>query len=246
MSDEPSVIKKTETLIDDIIDLWQRRRYVCVLVIIVVILPSIVAVVGIPSLKSALDKAEHDRDKAQLQLAPFLAAANQHFQDIPESGRLDRLSQKVDSMLEKVQDGDRNILLKLTSIESAVGSLSNRPTPAGDRVLAPAVAASLTTSLKPFSDYKVDIVCKMGDGEAHSLADQVRTVFVNAGWEVKGVDQAIFNKPIRRIVLEVNKQPPEPLQRALLPLFDNWGYAREAALNPSLPEKGIKIIVGTK
>jgi len=44
----------------------------------------------------------------------------------------------------------------------------------------------------------------------------------------------------------MSKQPPLPLQKALLPLFDGFSYAREAAFNPSVSEKTIKIIVGTK
>jgi len=196
--------------------------------------------------RSALADVKAERDNYQIRLAPFLAAADRYFQDVPESERLDRLSQKLDSMLETVQDGDRNILLKLTSIETAVGSLTSRPLPSGDRVLSPPVVARLVSSLEPFSGYQMEILCVLNDREAHSLAEQVKSIFVKAGWEVKGVSQAIFNKPVRPLVIEMSKQPALPLQKALLPLFDNLGYAREAALNPSVSEKAIRIIVGTK
>lgn len=163
--------------------------------------------------EEALRKAEAKRDKAEMRLAPFLATANQHFQDVPEDKRLNTLSQKFDSMLATVQHGDQNILLKLKSIESAVGSLSQLQPPSGDRSLAPPMVQRLTTSLKEFSSWEVEIVCLMGDGEAHSLAEQIKTMFAKADWKVNGVNQALFSKPVRRLILKVGSPPPEAFQR---------------------------------
>ena len=149
MNEKSSVIKKTETLIDDLIDLWRRRPRICVLVVIIVILPTLIAAIGIPRLKSSLTKVEAERDKAQLQLAPFLATANLHFQDLPEDKRLDGLSEKLDGMLATVQHGDRSILTKLDTIGDAVDSI-NQPKKQ------PIASATATVVLTIRSDAKLN------------------------------------------------------------------------------------------
>ena len=257
MNKEQSIVKKTESALDDLRDLWRRRKTICVIVLIVILLPGGFILyqqfVAVPKLKgnvrtlqTAKRKAEQERDKAELKLAPYISLVNQHFQDIPEEERLNTLSEKLDGMLATVQHADRNILLKLDTIGSAVDAINQRPLPSGDRSLSSPAVATMTSSLKAFSDWQVEIVCLWGDGEAHSLSEQIRGVFAGAGWEVNGVNQVIHSKPIRRLVVVFGQQPPGELQRALLPLFDSLGYARSATLDPSQDENKIKIVVGTK
>lgn len=193
-----------------------------------------------------LRKAEAERRTADTRLAPFLAAADEHFRDVPKVERLSALSKKLDGMMASVQRGDQSILLKLDTIGDAVEALNKRQSPPGDRSIPPTVAKTMTLSLKKFTDWQVEITCLMGDGEAHSLSEQLKVVFANAGWKVSGVNQALFNKPARRIDLTFGSQPPAELQRSLFPLFDSFGYPREAGLNPPQGDKTLKIVVGTR
>ena len=95
MKKESSIVKQTETAVDDLLELWRRRRLLAIVVIIIVLIPSAAALfqnfVSIRKLEKQLEKVESQRDKAELQLAPFLAVANRSFPDVPNDQRLDAL-----------------------------------------------------------------------------------------------------------------------------------------------------------
>ena len=110
MNIEQSPVKKIESSYDDLVDLWRRRKKVCLIVIAVIILPGLfygyVQFVALPDLKvkvSTLEteksKAEKERDKAELQLAPFLAVADSRFPDTPAEKRLDLLLNRIDKAI---------------------------------------------------------------------------------------------------------------------------------------------------
>lgn len=193
-----------------------------------------------------IGRVERERNNLDTKLAVFVSAAEHSYPELPADQRLERFSKELEKMLKSVEAGDKNILLKLRHIENAVKTLGHRQLPAGDRVLSASVVERLSKSLKAFSEYQVDVTCLMGDGEGHTLANQIKGVFDNAGWKVNGVKQSVFSGPVRGIVIKVGKPPPEALQRAIMPLFDNLGYPREAILDPAVGEKQISIIVGTK
>jgi uncharacterized protein YjhX (UPF0386 family) len=192
------------------------------------------------------DEAKTDRDKAEIRLAPFLAAAERHFKDVPESERLSSLYDKVDEMFVSLQTGDRVILGKLESIENKVGAMSEAQLMSGDRILHPDVKNRMINDLKKVSDWKVKITVTMGDGEAHVFAEQLKTIFEGAGWSVDGVSLAIFSKPVRKVILKVSEPPPGRIQQALMPLFDQFNNPREAFLDDKLPNNTISIVVGKK
>lgn len=123
MSENQSVIRKTETVVDDIADLWRRRPVICVMVSVIVVVPTLLSVIGIPLLVSKLNKAEQAKDKAELQLAPFLAAANRSFPEVPKDERLDHLQEKINEMFTASQHADRYIIFKLQSIEQMVENI---------------------------------------------------------------------------------------------------------------------------
>ena len=197
--------------------------------------------------KTELQDLKQERNKLETQLAPFLAIATRNFPDAPKDQRLDKLSEKLDRMMVTSQNADRNILLKLKGIEQAVGSIQQETTSSStQRIISEAVAKRLTYSLKDITGYNLKIGCVMGDTEGFALAEQIKDIFGKADWRVAGVRQSIFSKPVRGLIVEVGKAPPTTLQRALLPLFDDLGYPREANLNPKLSENTLKIIVGGK
>ena len=98
MSTQESIVKRTETAINDAASLWRRRRILCILVLTVIVLPTGLALIGIPNLRHELKSRTQERDKLEIQLAPFLAAANRSFPDIPAEERLGALKEGLDSL----------------------------------------------------------------------------------------------------------------------------------------------------
>ena len=110
MNTEKSVIQKTESALDDLIDLWKRRKLACIVVLMVLILPTIFTLylqfISVPAFKEQVNtltkeknEAVQKRDKAEIQLAPFLAAADRNFPDIPSNQRLELLLSRIDKAI---------------------------------------------------------------------------------------------------------------------------------------------------
>jgi len=237
MNNEQSIVKKTETALDDLRDLWGRRNFVCIVVLFVVLFPTFFIiyqqVVSVPKLKSNINKletqkneAEKKRDKAEIQLAPFLAAAELRFPDSPENEKLDLLLLRLDKAINDVQKAAQKI--------------------SPERTINPKLKISLLSNLKAIPALDVEIMCVMSDAEGFSLASQLKEVFEQAGWEVHGVNQGVFTKPIKHLVLNFGKEPSQELKRTLAPLLDSFGYPRKVGLDKKLKENSMKIIVGGK
>ena len=191
MNEDSSVIKKTETLIDDFVDLWRRRPKVCVLVVAIVVLPTLIAAIGIPHLRASLAKVTAERDKAQLRLAPFLATANRHFENLPEDKRLDSLSKKLDGMLATVQHGDRSILTKLESIGNAVDAMNE---PMKQPINQPIASATATVILNIKSDANLN--ARYMDSGGYAAFGQGNTAVLQASSHESWANQ-IGNSTVR-------------------------------------------------
>lgn len=114
------------------------------------------------------------------------------------------------------------------------------------RVISQSAARQLAASLRSTKDYKLNITCIMGDNEGFALAEQIKGIFLEAGWNVAGVNQGLFSSPVRGLAMEFAEQPPSTLQRALLPLFEDLGYPKTANLNPKGTKHTVRIVVGSK
>jgi hypothetical protein len=237
MNEKQSIVKKTESALDDLLDLWRRRKIACIIVLLVIILPAgftlyqqFVAVPKLEDQVSALqtagDEAKRERDKAELKLAPFLAAADRRFPDSPADKRLDLLLSRLDKAITDVQSAARMV--------------------SPERSLDPRLKQALIDNLKSVAPLDVEITCVLGDTEGLSLASQLKDVFEQAGWKVNGVNQAVFTAPVKHLVLTFGKEPSREIQRTLVPLFDSFGYPRETGLNKEIGESSLKIVVGSK
>ena len=237
MNNEQSIVKKTESALDDMLDLWHRRKLVSIFVLCIIIVPVCFAsyqqIIAVPKLKSQINKletqksdAEKKRDKAELQLAPFLAAADRRFPESPANERLYLLISKLDKAINDVQRAAREV--------------------SPERVIEPKLKTALISNLKAIPALGVEITCVLGDTEGFSFASQLKEIFEKAGWEVEGVNQSVFTKPIKHLVLSFGKEPSSELQRTFASLFDSFEYPREAKLDKKLKENSMKIIVGTK
>ena len=237
MTSERSIVKKTESAIDDLIDLWRRRKLVCTIVIAIIFIPTVFGLyqrfVEVPKLKDdinhlkdSVQSAEKERDKAETKLAPFLAFANQRFPDSPSDKRLELLLSKLDQVIISVQDAARRV--------------------SSERSLTPQIQSLLVANLETIPPLDVEVTCVLGDTESFVLASQIKNVFEKAKWRVNGVNQSVFNVPIKHLVLIFGKTPSPELKRTLSILFDSLGYQREAELDEKLGENALKIVVGSK
>jgi hypothetical protein len=134
MTQNQSIVKKAESAIDDLIDLWRRRKATCIIVIMIMVIPSGLTVYlqfhKVPGLESTiedknqrildLDKNLEDainaRDKAEIRLAPFLAAAEGNFPKAPPDEGLELLMDKLDEVA--TLEGQKRTLAILERMQS--------------------------------------------------------------------------------------------------------------------------------
>jgi len=241
MNEEQSIVKKTESALDDLLDLWHRRKLVCVIVLVVIILPGgftlyqqLVTVpklkTQISTLKSGKQKAERERDKAELQLAPFLATAKASFPDAPPDKRLELLLNRMEQAVSEVQNAARRI--------------------GRDRVLSDYLIKKVVTKLKLQPKMTVEITTVLGDTDGFALAKQLETVFRQAGWPITegGISQAVFSAPQKgcRFVFPQEQTPSQSVQEPFLEILDAIGQEKKLYIDPNQPNDNLKIVVGSR
>ena len=241
MNKEPSIVKKTESALDDLHDLWRRRKPMCLIVLTVIVLPTGFTLyqqfVAVPALKSkvgalqeAKSEAEQQRDKAEIQLAPFLATANARFPDAPPDKRLDLLLGRIEQAVSDVQDAARRI--------------------GKERVLSDYLIKKVVPQLKRQPKMTVSITCVVGDSDGFALAKQLENIFTQAGWPMSdgGVSQAVFTAPQKGVqfVFRQNQPPSAALQQPLLEILDAIGQEKRLYIDPNQPQDNLKIVVGSK
>ena len=122
----------------------------------------------VPELKEEIGDLKRERDKFKIQLAPFLAAADQKFPDAPPDQRLDLLIKKMDEVINTVQDAARKI--------------------SPERVIPQHIILNIAKSLENQPKLSVEVTCILGDTESLALATQIKSIFQMAGWKVHGVN----------------------------------------------------------
>jgi len=118
MPEDASIVKKAETVWDDLRDLWRRRKVLCIAIVLVLFAPALFGAyqkfVAVPRLQDELDRQKseiesrdsqiHDlkreRHKLDMKLTTVQAAADRTFPDRKDEERLGLLL----SLLERVGD----------------------------------------------------------------------------------------------------------------------------------------------
>lgn len=113
---------------------------------------------------SKLDEAIKAKDKAEVQLAPFLAVANKQSQGDPEDKRLELLIGRFDAAV--------------LNVEKAAKKLSTQ------RSIPPEISDRIVNNLKSVSPFLVEIEAVAGDQESIGLSKQIKNIFEKAGWKV--------------------------------------------------------------
>jgi uncharacterized protein involved in exopolysaccharide biosynthesis len=114
--EDSNIISKGERNVDAFLDLWKRRRKICILVTLILICPDILGLISyfdksakITELKSKLAEVTADRDKKEQLLAPWQALAARTFASDPSEKRLDLLLEKVGQLQGAVDDAAKRI-----------------------------------------------------------------------------------------------------------------------------------------
>ena len=243
MINNQSIVKKIEIAIDDFLDLWKRSKLLFLFVIIFILALGAYFVIPkfiyMPKLKSELEKkentikelevkiskVEHERDKAQTQLAPFLAVANKKFSESPQDKRLDLLLNRLEQTVDTFQDIAKSIPV--------------------DRKLNQTIKNKIIERLKLIEPLVIEISCIVGDQEAISLAAEFKEIFENADWKVHGITMVIINRPVKTISLIFGKKPSRDILIALAPIFNSLGYPREYVIDEKINNNLLKILVGS-
>lgn len=70
-----------------------------------------------------------------------------------------------------------------------------------ERKLPKRVILQMKDELSKYARSSVRLACDQGDREAFAFAEELKMVFEDAGWTVKGVDQASLAKPVKDVVI---------------------------------------------
>jgi hypothetical protein len=73
----------------------------------------------------------------------------------------------------------------------------------GRRVIAPDAQEVLRGMLRGGAGSHIHLCGVMGDQETIALAEQLKLIFVGAGWIVEGVDQLSLNRPLQGMILQL-------------------------------------------
>ncbi len=84
----------------------------------------------------------------------------------------------------------------ITAGEVNIGSLP--------RVFTQEVAVKLDSVLSEIKADKkktITVICAMGDSESYNFAEQIKKYLEETGWSVRGITQAVRNKPIKGVAV---------------------------------------------
>lgn len=246
MAQEQSIIKKGENAINDFLHLWRRRKLICIVIIIVLLIPAIFSVANsfwgrgqlndrIVKLESELTETKRDRDARAAQLAPFLAIANQRFENAPPDKRLDLLLDRIEKLTTTVQD--------------SMAKLQSR------RSLSAEAIARIVGKLNSSPHLDVEVGGMLGDMESLGLANQIKSAFEQSGFKVRKLAQYLpQSEPIYGVSIYFKEKPKLGLINATGQVFTELGQPLAMVLAPNLiganadpaNPPDIKIVVGAK
>ncbi len=108
------------------------------------------------------------------------------------------------------------------------------------RQVSQAAANALVAELRTHPPESIDLTCLMGDTEGYQLASILKQVLELSGWKINGVNQAIFNTPLKNIIIETPTISPAFV--LLLNWFASLGLKPQGNHNKEI--NGAKLIIG--
>ena len=114
-----------------------------------------------------------------------------------------------------------------------------------DRKIPEEMALQLKGDLLKYSGSTVRFACDKGDKEALAFAEQLKGLFEESGWTVKGVSQAVHAKPVKEVVLILNHEDQKLKANMLFSALMSLNIKSSARLNKN-QEEDLGIIVGQR
>jgi hypothetical protein len=114
-----------------------------------------------------------------------------------------------------------------------------------DRKIPEEMALQLKGDLLRHSGSLVRLACDKGDKEALAFAEQLKNLFEESGWTVKGIGQAQHAKPVKEVVLILNHEDQKPKANILFSALMSLNIKSSARLNKN-QEEDLGIIVGQR
>jgi hypothetical protein len=112
-----------------------------------------------------------------------------------------------------------------------------------DRKIPEDMFLHLKGELLKYSGSAVRLACDKGDKEALALAEQLKDLFEESGWTVKGIGQAQHAKPVKEVVFILNHEDQKPKANVLFSALMSLNIKSSARLNKNQDED-LGIIVG--
>ena len=114
-----------------------------------------------------------------------------------------------------------------------------------DRKIPEEMFLQLKGDLLKHSGSAVRLACNKGDKEALAFAEQLKNLFEESGWTVKGIGQAQHAKPVKEVVLILNHEDQKPMANILFSALTSLHIKSSARLNKN-QEEDLGIIVGQR
>ncbi len=186
----------------------------------------------IGEIKDKLAETRRERDKAELQLAPWIELANTQFTNTPTNKRLEELLNRVQANVEALNDISSRLpksrLITLAASEEIIAQLRNIP------------------------PMKVAVQTIANDSEAGRVSEQIEEVFRKGGHFVT-TSSGIYVKTPEGIGLTLRDQPSPALFQVLSRLVEAMNEHAGAGVDRNLQELGptntpidLSILVGAR
>jgi len=107
------------------------------------------------------------------------------------------------------------------------------------------LVSKMTSHLSQYEGASVRITCVREDDGALSFSEQLKSVFQNAGWTVNGVYKTSSTKPLKRVVLVLNKTEQKPKANYIFSVLKALEMNGMGKLDQS-QEEDLGIIIGSE
>jgi hypothetical protein len=160
------------------------------------------------------------------------------------------LDKKVETMREEIaRTKVAQYEKKITDLQAkAAGLIQKRKVlieQEKDRKIPEEMIPQFTKDLLNYSGSTVRFACDKNDKEALAFAEQLKALFEDSGWTVKGISQAMHSKPIKDVVLILNHEDQKPKANVIFSALTALNIRSSARLNKN-QEEDLGIIVGQR
>jgi hypothetical protein len=114
-----------------------------------------------------------------------------------------------------------------------------------ERKIPDAMIPQIKEDLLKYSGSTVRFACDKNDKEALAFATQLKGLFEESGWTVKGISQTHHTKPVKDIVFILNHEDQKPKANILFSALTSLDIKSSARLNKN-QEEDLGIIVGQR